>query len=89
MFPVSGDRPHGLDFDDAGDLWLVVSGDKIIERRDATTGQVKEVVTLAPADPDPHGAAIRNGYLYSCDAGVGSSPSSKGTDPGEIFRFKL
>jgi streptogramin lyase len=89
MFPVSGDRPHGLDFDDAGDLWLVVSGDKIVERRDPATGQVKEVITFAPSDPDPHGAAIRNGYLYLCDAGVGSGPSSQGSDPGEIFGFQL
>jgi hypothetical protein len=89
MFPVSGDRPHGLDFDDDGDLWLVVSGDKIIERRDPVTGQVKEVVPLAPSDPDPHGAAIRNGYIYLCDAGIGSGPSSQGSDPGEIFRFKV
>ncbi len=89
MFPVSGDRPHGLDFDEAGDLWLVISGDKIIEHRDSTTGQIKEVIPFAPSDPDPHGAAIRNGYLYSCDAGIGSGPSSTGTDPGEIFRFKL
>jgi hypothetical protein len=89
MFPVSGDRPHGLDFDNAGDLWLVVAGDKIVEHRDAVTGQVKEVITLGLTDPDPHGAAIRNGYLYSCDAGIGSGPSSQGSDPGEIFRFKL
>jgi hypothetical protein len=64
-------------------------GHKIIEHRDATTGQVKEVITLAASDPDPHGAAIRNGYLYSCDAGIGSEPSSTGSDAGEFFRFKL
>ena len=53
------------------------------------TGQVKEVIALQPSDPDPHGAAIHNGYLYSCDAGIGSGPSSQGSDPGELFRFKL
>ena len=91
MFPVAADRdrPHGLDFDDAGDLWVVVTGNKFIEHRDTATGRIKEIITFSPTDPDPHGAAIRNGYLYMCDAGVGSSPNSKGSDPGEILRFKL
>jgi hypothetical protein len=45
----------------------VVSSNKIIEDRDPTTGQVKEVITLASSDPDPHGAAIHNEFIYLCD----------------------
>ncbi|HYU77417.1 MAG TPA: hypothetical protein VEK56_00445 [Vicinamibacterales bacterium] len=32
--------------------------------------------------------AIHNGYIYLCDAAVGSGPSSKDSNPGEIFRPK-
>jgi len=39
-------------------------------RHDAATGKVLETVDFLPNSCDPHGLAMRNGKLISCDAGI-------------------
>ena len=67
--PAHRTRRHGIDWDN-GTLWVMYSNDMLIERIDAKTGKLLEIVTLAKDDPDPHGMCFHDGHLYYCDAGL-------------------
>jgi hypothetical protein len=57
---------------------------------DAETGRPLETVRFAEGDPDPHGLAIHDGALYSCDAGIHPGwPENKSPTHGYIFRIDL
>jgi len=66
------------------------SGRTVLVKVDAATGKVLEIVDFAPGSADPHGLAMHNGSLISCDAGIhpnwptGDSPTS-----GWIFRIDI
>jgi streptogramin lyase len=86
MIPVRGDRPHGLDYDN-GVLWVVIAGDRVVQKLDAKNGKLLEVLKIAAADPDPHGLALHEGNLYYCDAGL--TATSEGSAAGYICRIDL
>jgi streptogramin lyase len=87
--PIHRTRAHGLDWDH-GTLWIMYSNDFLIERVDAKTGKLLEVVTLSKEDPDPHGMCFHDGHLYYCDAGLvvqGGASGSAGA--GYVCRIDL
>jgi hypothetical protein len=89
MVSIGGGTPHGIEIYD-GSLWILAAADRLVRKHDLTSGRVQEIWTLGPQDPDPHGMCIHNGYVYSCDAGLGGGRTpSPGTVPQMIFRFPL
>jgi streptogramin lyase len=87
LIPVKGDRPHGLDWDN-GAIWCLFAGDRLVQKLDANTGRVLEVIKLSPTgDPDPHGMCVHDGYMYYCDAGL--TAPGPGSEPAMVCRFKL
>jgi len=88
-------RYHGIAWD-SGTVWQIVGNDcksyrdyrPGLVRYDSATGKVLETVDFVPDSCDPHGLAMHEGKLISCDAGihpgwpVNDSPSS-----GWIFRI--
>ena len=87
--PVRRTRAHGIDWDN-GALWVMYSNDLLIEKVDAKTGKLLEVVTLSKEDPDPHGMCFHDGHLYYCDAGLvvgGGASGSSGA--GYVCRIDL
>jgi hypothetical protein len=98
-FYDSADRPrvHGIAWD-KGSIWQIVGNDcknhteyrAALVRYDAATGRATEIVEFEPNSADPHGLAIHDGALISCDAGIhpgwenNDSPTS-----GWIFRIDL
>src|SRR5579883_1058852 len=96
-FYQSPDRPryHAIAWD-GGAIWQVIGNDckgyvdyrPALVKYDAATGKALETVEFLPGSCDPHGLAMHNGSLISCDAGihpnwrVNDSPSS-----GWIFRI--
>jgi streptogramin lyase len=87
MRPATGDRPHGLDWDN-GALWVLIAGDHLVKKIDPESGKVLEIITISrTADPDPHGMCIHEGYMYYCDAGL--TAPGPGSEPAQVCRFKL
>lgn len=87
IIPVRGDRPHGLDWDN-GAIWCLFAGDRLIQKLDANTGRVLEIVKLSPTtDPDPHGMCIHDSYMYYCDAGL--TAPGPGSEPAMVCRFEM
>jgi len=87
IIPVKGDRPHGLEWDN-GAIWCLFAGDRLVQKLDAETGRVLEVITLSPtSDPDPHGMCIHDGHMYYCDAGL--TAPGPGSEPAMVCRFRL
>jgi len=86
MLPVKGDRSHGLDYDN-GMLWVIIAGDRVVQKLDAKTGKLLEVLKIDAADPDPHGLALHEGSLYYCDAGL--TATTAGGAAGYICRIDL
>jgi hypothetical protein len=86
MLPVKGDRSHGIDYEN-GMLWVIIAGEREVQKLDAKTGKVLEILKIAAADPDPHGLALHDGGLYYCDAGL--TATSAGSAAGYICRIDL
>jgi streptogramin lyase len=87
MRPATGDRPHGLDWDN-GALWVLIAGDHLVKKIDPESGKVLEIITVSrTSDPDPHGMCIHDGYMYYCDAGL--TAPGPGSEPAQICRFKM
>jgi hypothetical protein len=88
-------RYHAIAWDN-GAIWQIIGNDckRYSEYRpglvkyDATTGRVLETAHFEPDSADPHGLAMHDGALISCDAGIHpgwanyDSPAS-----GWIFRI--
>jgi hypothetical protein len=77
MIPISTARWHDIAWDD-GSIWMVTgTSNRIAEnhpglaRFDAATGRLLETASFVPGSADPHGLEIRDGVLYTCDAGIG------------------
>ena len=90
-FYVSQERPryHAMAWDN-GAIWQIIGNDcknhsqyrPALVKYDAATGTAMEVVEFLPDSCDPHGLAMHDGALISCDAGIhpgwenNDSPSS-------------
>ena len=79
LFPLSGEFPryHGIAWDNG--TILIITGNAAdsykagtfgLERYNATTGRLMEVIDFVPGSMDPHGLAVQNGKMISCDAGI-------------------
>jgi hypothetical protein len=88
-------RSHGIAWDN-GAIWQVIGNDsnKFSDGRsgllkyDVATGKVLEMVELVPDSADPHGLAMHNGELISCDAGFHPGwPENDSPTSGWIFRI--
>ena len=90
-------RYHGIAWDE-GTIWQVVGNDSKshndykpgLVRYDGATGKVLETVDFVPGSSDPHGLAMHDGRLISCDAGIHPGwPENKSPTHGSIFRIDL
>ena len=90
-------RYHGMAWDN-GAIWQVVGNDSknytefkpALVKYEAATGKVLEVVDFAPGSSDPHGLAMHDGALISCDAGIHPGwPNNDSPTAGWIFRIDL
>ena len=90
-------RYHGIAWDN-GSIWQVVGNDckkyadyrPCLARYDAATGKVLEVVEFAPNSCDPHGLAMHDGKLISCDAGIHPGwPNMDSPTAGWIFQIDI
>jgi streptogramin lyase len=89
MVAIKMNVPHGLDFYD-GSWWVIDGADRLVQRIDPKGGKVQQIWKFGPNDPDPHGMALHDGYVYVTDAGLGGGRKpSPGTKPQMIFRFPI
>ena len=57
---------------------------------DGATGRVLEIVDLVPGSCDPHGLAMHDGQMISCDAGIHPGwPPNDSPTTGWIFRIEM
>jgi hypothetical protein len=99
VFPVSNRAPryHGMAWDN-GSIWIITGnatgGYKDatfgLEKYDAATGRLTEIVDFDPGSADPHGLAMQDGKLISCDAGIHPGwPVSDSPTWGSIFEINF
>jgi hypothetical protein len=72
MIPYGVPRAHGLAWDN-GAMWMVTGsadGKAGLIKYDVATALPLEIVEFDERYPDPHGLAIKDGVLYTCDAGI-------------------
>ena len=90
-------RYHDITWDN-GSIWQIIGNDSTkyaegrpgLVRYDAATGKVLEIVEFAPNSSDPHGLAMHDGALISCDAGIHPGwPNNDSPTSGWIFRIDL
>ena len=90
-------RYHGMAWDN-GAIWQITGNDSKnyaegrpgLVKYDAATGKVLETVDFAPNSSDPHGLAMHDGALISCDAGIHPGwPNNDSPTSGWIFRIDL
>ena len=90
-------RYHGIAWDN-GTIWLVTGNDSHnysegrpgLVRYDAATGKVLETAEFALNSADPHGLAMHDGALVSCDAGIHPGwPVNDSPTAGWIFKIEL
>src|SRR5579863_721393 len=90
-------RYHGIAWDN-GTIWLITGNDSHnyaegragLVRYEAATGKVLETADFAPGSCDPHGLAMHDGSLISCDAGIHPGwPPNDSPSTGWIFKIDL
>jgi hypothetical protein len=90
-------RYHATAWDN-GAIWQVTGNNSTsykeglpgLVKYDAKTGAVLELVDFAPGSCDPHGLAMHNGSLISCDAGIHPGwPANDSPTAGWIFRIDI
>jgi hypothetical protein len=90
-------RYHAIAWDN-GAIWQVIGNDSKhysdyrpgLVKYDAETGRVLETADLEPNSCDPHGLAMHDGALVSCDAGIHPGwPPNDSPTAGWIFRIDL
>jgi hypothetical protein len=88
-------RYHGIAWDNET-IWQVVGNDckrydefrPCLVRYEAATGRVLETVDFVPNSADPHGLAMHDGKLISCDAGIHPGwPNYDSPTSGWIFQI--
>ena len=99
LIPLSGLSPryHGIAWDNG--TILVITGNATqgykdakfgLERYNASTGRLMEIVDFADGSADPHGLVMHNGKLISCDAGIHPGwPVNDSPTWGNIFEINL
>ncbi|MFN3325021.1 MAG: hypothetical protein ACK5AZ_16115 [Bryobacteraceae bacterium] len=89
-------RYHDITFDKDGTMWQVVGNNSTryaegkhgLVRYDAATGRPLELVEFVPDSCDPHGLAMHNGKLISCDAGIHPGwPNYDSPNAGWVFQI--
>jgi hypothetical protein len=86
MFRAPGQRAHGLDLDKQF-LYILFSTDRQVHKYDLSNARLVEIITIPDSEPDAHGLALRNGYLYYCDSGL--TAPGPGSAPGQVCRFRV
>ena len=90
-------RYHGIAWDN-GSIWQLIGNDSksyaegraVLVKYDAATGRVLETAEFVPGSCDPHGLAMHDGALISCDAGIHPGwPNFDSPTSGWIFRIDL
>ncbi len=90
-------RVHGIAWDN-GAIWQLTGNDSSsyaegrpgLVKYDAASGKVLETAEFVPNSMDPHGLAMHNGTLISCDAGIHPGwPNNDSPTSGWIFRIDL
>jgi hypothetical protein len=88
-------RYHGIAWDNET-IWQVVGNDckrydeyrPCLVRYEAATGRVLETADFVPNSSDPHGLAMHEGKLISCDAGIHPGwPNNDSPTAGWIFQI--
>jgi hypothetical protein len=88
-------RYHATAWDN-GAIWQITGNDSKsyaegrpgLVKYEAATGKVLETVDFVPNSMDPHGLAMHNGALISCDAGIHPGwPNNDSPTAGWIFRI--
>jgi len=65
-------------------------GRALLLKYEAATGKVLETAEFVPGSCDPHGLAMHDGALISCDAGIHPGwPNFNSPTAGWIFRIDL
>ena len=91
LIPYNVPRAHGIAWDN-GAIWMVTGTDAGVGliKYDTATGRALETVQFAELYPDPHGLAIKDGVMYSCDAGIHPGwPDNQSTASGYICRVEV
>lgn len=89
QIPVQLSRAHGLAWETSG-IWVVHTTNRVIHKLDTHNGELKEIITLAADDPDPHGFCRYRGRFYVCDAGI--APGGKSNESrwaGYVCRLEV
>ena len=98
MIPFSVARWHGIAFEGDDAIWMITGdmsrryseGKPGLMKFDATTGRVLETAEFVPGSADPHGLAMHDGVLISCDAGIHPDwPNNDSPFTGSIFRIEF
>jgi hypothetical protein len=88
-------RYHGIAIQD-GTLLQVIGNNSTshkdykpgLVRHDLETGRVLEMIEFQPGSSDPHGLAVHDGKLISCDAGIHPGwPNMDSPTAGWIFQI--
>ena len=96
-FYESAEKPryHATAWDNGG-IWQIIGNDcsryadyrPALVKYDAETGRVVEMAEFLPGSCDPHGLAMHDGALISCDAGIHPRwPNNDSPTSGWIFRI--
>ena len=95
------DRYHAIAWADdvpGGGIWAVTGnnsksykdGRPGLHKYDAASGRLLEIVDFAPGSADPHGLAMHDGKLISCDAGIHPGwPNYDSPSSGYLFEIDL
>jgi hypothetical protein len=105
MIPITTSRWHGIAWDNGGIWMVTGSSDmdryvekdgKLVHtttsglvKYDAATGQLLETAEFVEGSADPHGLAMHNGSLISCDAGVGPPGFELSHSPNSGYIFQI
>ena len=78
LFPYAWPRTHELEWDN-GAIWMITGtlnspatdDDRAgMAKYDAATGKLLETVSFDEGTFDPHGLTMKDGVMYTCDAGI-------------------
>jgi hypothetical protein len=103
QIPLSNlaDRYHAIAWDDTvpgGAIWAVTGnnsksykeGTPGLHKYDVASGRLLEIVDFAPGSADPHGLAMHEGVMISCDAGIHPGwPNYDSPSSGYIFEIGI
>ena len=99
QIPLSNEaeRYHAIAWDN-GAIWAVTGNNSKsfkeatpgLHRYDAASGKLLEIVDFEPGSADPHGLAMHDGKLISCDAGIHPGwPNNDSPYHGTVFEIEL